>query len=169
MIKSTIFGALLSLGLAGCGGISQLGTSIDGSISQLMGTYSAPTLASSPTPSGCAGSDTRCQALDDLEARGYEQARQKRITWSKLVSGFYERRTQLYPDTNDSAYTREFMSFQRVLAEQMDAGKITEAQWAYLIDKKYAETQSNNAGQQTTCNTQNTGSEAFPNYRTVCR
>ena len=72
-------------------------------------------------------------------------------------------------NSNDSAYTREFISFQRVLAEQMDAGKITETQWAYLVDKKYAEAQTKNAGQQTTCNTQNTGSNESPNYRTVCR
>lgn len=168
MKKAIIATVLLVLALSGCGSLYQLNNSINDSANQLMGTYSAPTLASSPTPSGC-GNDSRCQQLDELEAMGYEAARQKRITWTKLVNAFYEGRRQLYPNSSDSAYTREFISFQRVLAEQMDAGKITETQWVYLVDKKYAEVQTMNAGQQTTCNTQNTGTNASPNYRTVCR
>jgi hypothetical protein len=168
-MKKMILPAVLSVSLlTACGNIYQLDNSINDSVNQLMGLYSAPTLASSPTPSGCEN-DSRCQQLDELEAKGYELARRKRITWSKLVNAFYEGRSQLYPNSNDSAYTREFISFQRVLAEQMDAGKITEAQWAYLVDKKYAEVQTRNAGQQTTCNTQNTGSNESPNYRTICR
>jgi hypothetical protein len=169
-MKKAVFAAIVSaIALTGCGNIYQLNNDINDSVSQMMGTYSAPTLASHPTPSGCAGSDNRCRQLDQLEERGYSMARQKQITWTKLVSAFYEGRAKLYPDSNDSAYTREFISFQRVLAEQMDAGRITETQWAYLVDKKFAETQTKNAGQQTTCNTQNTGTDAFPNYRTVCR
>jgi hypothetical protein len=168
-MKKTILAAILpAFLLTGCGNVYQLNNSINDSVNQLMGVYSAPTLASSPTPSGC-GNDSRCQQLDEIEAKGYEMARQKRITWTKLVNAFYEGRSQLYPNSNDSAYTREFISFQRVLAEQMDAGKITETQWAYLVDKKYAEAQTRNAGQQTTCNTQNTGTNDSPNYRTVCR
>lgn len=168
-MKKFICIALFAIALAGCGNIYQLNNDLSDSVSEMMGTYSAPTLSSSPTPSGCAGSDSRCQTLDKLEARGYTQARQKQITWTRLVNGFYEGRAMLYPNGKDSAATREFISFQRVLAEQMDAGKITETQWAYLVDKKFTETQTRNAGQQTTCDTQNTGSYAFPNYRTVCR
>jgi hypothetical protein len=167
-MRRAIFVAILSaIFLVGCGSVYQMNNDLNDSLGQLMGTYSAPTLASSPRPSGC--SDSKCRQLDQLEEKGYDLARQKKITWTKLVSAFYEGRAKLYPDTNDSAYTREFISFQRVLAEQMDAGKITETQWAYLVDKKFSETQTRNAGQQTTCNTQNTGTDAFPNYRTVCR
>ena len=169
-MKKAFFAAIMSsIALTACGNIYQLNNDINDSVNQMLGTYSAPTLASRPTPSGCAGSDDRCRQLDQLEERGYSMARQKRITWTRLVSAFYEGRSKLYPDTNDSAYTREFISFQRVLAEQVDAGKITEAQWAYLVDKKYAELQTKNSGQQTICNTQNTGTDAFPNYRTICR
>jgi hypothetical protein len=170
-MKNRTFAAALlaALALAGCGNIYQANSDLNDSLSEMMGTYTAPTLASSPTPSGCAGNDSRCRQLDQIEAKGYALARQKQITWTKLVSAFYEGRAKLYPNTNDSAYTREFISFQRVLAEQMDAGKITETQWAYLVDKKFSEMQTRNAGQQTTCNTQNTGTDAFPNYRTVCR
>jgi hypothetical protein len=168
IMKKTIFAAVLfALALAGCGGIYQLNNDINTSIGQIMGTYSAPTLASSPTPSGC--TDDKCRSLDALEAQGYDLARQKKITWTKLVSAFYDGRAKLYPDSSDSAGTRELISFQRVLAEQMDAGKITQAQWAYLVDKKYAEVQNRNAGQTVRCNTQNTGTSAFPNYQTVCR
>ena len=85
---------------------------LNDSLGQIMGTYSAPTLASSPRPSGC--SDTKCRQMDQLEARGYDLARQKKITWTKLVNAFYEGRTKLYPDSNDSTGTRELISFQRV-------------------------------------------------------
>lgn len=143
MLTVVLFGFVL----AGCGNMYQLNNDLNNSLSQMMGTYSAPTLASHPTPSGCAESDNRCRQLDQLEERGYSMARNKKITWTRLVNAFYEGRAKLYPDSNDSAYTREFISFQRVLAEQMDAGKITETQWTYLIDKKFAEMQTRNAGQ----------------------
>jgi hypothetical protein len=167
-MKKAIFAAILfAIFLAGCGSVYQMNNDLNDSLGQIMGTYSAPTLASSPRPSGC--SDSKCRQLDQLEAKGYDLARQKKITWTKLVSAFYEGRAKLYPDSNDSAGTRELISFQRVLAEQMDAGKITETQWAYLVDKKYSEVQSRDAGQTVRCNTQNTGTNAFPNYQTVCR
>ena len=132
-----------------------------------MGTYSAPLLASSPTPSGCA--TERCRQLDELEKFGYTKVYEKRMTWKKFVDFFYEGRLQFFPNTNDDAYTREFISFQKVLAEQMDARKITETQWVYLVDKKSAEMQSRQAGKKTTCNTENIGTNASPNYRTICR
>jgi hypothetical protein len=167
-MKKAIFAVVLfAISLAGCGSVYQMNNDLNDSVGQIMGTYSAPILASSPRPSGC--SDSKCRQLDQVEVKGYELARQKKITWTKLVSAFYEGRAKLYPDSNDSAGIREFMSFQRMLAEQMDAGKITEAQWAYLVDKKYSEVQSRDAGQTVRCNTQNIGTNAAPNYQTVCR
>lgn len=157
----------LALALTGCSSIYEINNDANDSINQLMGTYSAPLLGSSPRPSGCASE--KCRQLDELEKFGYAKVHEKTMTWKKFVDFFYEGRSQFFPKTNDDAYTRELISFQRVLAVQMDERKITETQWAYLIDKKFAEMQSRIEGQKTTCNTQNTGSNAFPNYRTICR
>ena len=86
-MKKALFTIILSaLTLTGCGNIYQLNNDVNDSVSQLMGTYSAPTVASHPTPSGCAGSDDRCRQLDQLEERGYLMVRQKQITWTKLVN-----------------------------------------------------------------------------------
>lgn len=167
-MKKIIFAVFFSIALTGCGSVYELNNGIDNSINQLMGTYSAPTLASSPRPSGCKN-DNRCRELDEIETYLYTMVRQKKTTWTKVVNIFYDSRLTLYPNTNDSAYTREFISFQKVLAEQMDAGKITEAQWAYLVDKKYSEIETQASGQRRTCNTQNVGTNESPNYRTICR
>lgn len=157
-----------TMSLVGCGSVNEMTNSLNGSLSEMMGTYTAPTLASQPTPTpGC--DDTRCKRLDDIEKRGYELARQKRITWTKLVSVFYENRAKLYPDSNDGASTRELISYQRMLAEQIDLGKITEAQWAYLIDSKTTELARRSAGRKVTCNTENVGTSEFPSYQTICR
>lgn len=167
-MKKIIFTAFFALALTSCSSVYELNNGINDSLNQVMGTYSAPTLASSPRPSGCAN-DNRCRQLDEIEEYGYNMVRQKKTTWAKFVNAFYQGRLELYPNTNDDAYTREFISFQKVLAEQIDARKINETQWAYLVDKKFAEMQTRSAGQQTTCNTQNTGTNASPNYRTICR
>ncbi|MFN7836328.1 MAG: hypothetical protein ACK5NY_11175 [Burkholderiaceae bacterium] len=142
------------------------------SAAELMGTYVAPTLAGAPTPRGC--DDQRCKTLDALEAKGYELARQRKITWVKLVDAFYSKRAELYPNSQDGYGVNELRTYQRALAEQMDIGKLTESQWAYLIEKKNGEINarnqaiSNTAPRQTNCTTTNVGTSAFPQYNTTC-
>ena len=128
---------LFVLVLAGCAEMNEVVRDMNDSTSELMGTYSAPTLAGSPTPSGCG--DDRCRTLDAIEAKGYELARQKKITWVKLVETFYNKRAELYPTSRDRFGANELRTYQRALAEQMDMGKITESQWAYFIERKTAE------------------------------
>lgn len=130
-------------------------------------TYTAPTLAGAPTPSGW-------KALDAIEANGYQLARQRKITWVHFVDAFYQKRAELYPESIDNYGVNELRSYQRVLAEQMDSGKITESQWVYLIESKNAEINarnqviSNSAPRQTNCTTTNIGTRAYPEYRTSC-
>ena len=163
---------LLAFALSGCGCLNELVNDLNDSAGELMGTYSAPTLAGAPTPSGC--SDQRCRTLDAIEAKGYELARQKKITWVKLVDVFYQKRAELYPSSHDSYGANELRTYQRALAEQMDLGKITESQWAYLIERKNAEINtrnqalSNSAPRQTNCTTTNVGTTAFPQFKTSC-
>lgn len=163
---------LLVLALTGCGGLNEMVRDLNDSASELMGTYSAPTLAGSPRPSGC--SDQRCRTLDAIEAKGYELARQRKITWVKLVDVFYQKRAELYPDNQDSNGVNELKAYQKAIAEQMDFGKITESQWAYLIEKKTSDINarnkalSNTARRQTNCTTTNTGTSTFPEYKTAC-
>ena len=145
----------LALILVGCGSVNQVNNDINSSLSQLMGTYSAPLLAGSPRPSGC--SDQKCRSLDELERIGYERARRKQITWTRLVDGFYEGRRQLYPDSNDGSEIYEYQAFQSALAEQMDAGRISEAQWSYLVERKNSELRERQRTGRTTCNTTNIG------------
>lgn len=111
-------------------------------LTELFGTYQAPTLAAYPTPSGCGGNDARCRALDQAEAYLYQEARARRISWVQLVDRFYAERGRQYPNTNDSYGARELFSFQRMLAEQMDQRKITESQWVYYHEQKQAQMDS---------------------------
>ncbi len=135
--------------------------------------YQAPTLAASPTSSGC--NTNKCRELDAVEARGYELARAGQIKWIQLVDWFYSRRAELYPETNDQFGASELRAYQRMLAEQMDTGRLTESQWVYLIEKKNSEintrnqTLSNSAPRTTNCTTTNAGTPAFPRYETSCR
>ena len=133
----------------------------------------APTLSGTPTRnSSC--DDKRCRALDAVETQGYDLARQKKITWIRFVDAFYKKRAELYPDTDDRLGARELMLYQRALAEQLDAGKITESQWAYAIERKVAERNAaSRAGRasvprQTNCTTTNVGTRSFPEYKTTC-
>lgn len=160
----------LSTMLAGCAG-----SIIDSAMNdyrEMAGVYTAPYLSASPRSSGC--SDERCIALDSIEARGYELARQRKITWVKLVDAFYKKRAEFYPNSSDSSGVNELKSYQRALAEQMDMGKMTESQWAYLVEKKTAEiiarneALSNSAPRQTNCTTTNVGSRNYPEYKTTC-
>lgn len=162
-----LFTLVLALLLAGCGNLNHSANDLNSSFNQLLGTYSAPMLAGAPRPSGC--SDQKCRALDELERIGYDKARRKEITWTRLVDAFYEGRRRLYPNSNDDSSVYEYQSFQRALAEQLDAGRMTESQWAYLVDRKFSEIQERQRTGRTTCNTTNIGSATFPNYQTVCR
>lgn len=139
MKYSKIFYYLLAIALAGCGNIYELNDSVAQTTDEMVGVFTAPVLAGTPGPSGCEKRDARCKQLDEFEARGFELARTKKITWTNYVNSFYSKRTELFPKTNDGPNTRELISYQRALAEQMDLKKLTETQWTYLVDKKYAE------------------------------
>ena len=157
--------ALLSISLSGC-----LAEAFNNAMYEVGGYGNeAPTLAGTPMPSGC--SDSRCRTLDAVEAKGYELARQKKITWAKFVETFYKKRAELYPNTDDRLGARELMLYQRALAEQLDAGKMSESQWAYAIERKNAEISARNsasAPRQTNCTTTNVGTKTFPEYKTTC-
>ena len=105
-------------------------------------------LASQPAPSGY--SDYRARYLDDLEASLYERARSKKILWVQLVDEFYTKCSEVLQRNSqgiqnfDRRNIKEIMSYQRFLAEQMDARKITESEWAYLQEKKFAEIRARN-------------------------
>lgn len=144
MARVRLFALAFALPLSGC-----LATgdpfglnALNDSTAEMFGTYQAPTLAASPRPSGCAERDARCRALDQAEAYLYQEARAGRITWVQLVDSFYAERLRQYPTTNDSYGARELFSFQRMLAEQMDQRRITEAQWVYYQEQKQAEMNS---------------------------
>jgi hypothetical protein len=161
--------ALVLFPLAGC--LQTLGETFNDAMYQVGGYGNeAPTLAGTPMPtSGC--SDTRCSSLDAVATKGYELARQKRITWVRFVETFYKKRAELYTSTDDRYGARELMLYQRALAEQMDAGRISESQWAYAIERKNAEISARNsasAPQPTSCTTKNVGTKTFPEYKTTC-
>lgn len=165
-----IFFMLLVILLSGCANLDDLNETLN----DVTGTpYSAPALAGYPRPSNCNSSN--CVALDRLEAQLYDLARAKRITWVRLVDVFYQKRGELYPNTNDNYGTNELRSYQRAIAEQMDLGKITESQWAYLVEKKSGEINSrnqalrNSAPRTTNCTTMNVGTRDFPQFSTTCR
>lgn len=163
---------LLSVVLTGC--LQTLGETFNDAMYEVGGRGNqAPTLAGTPTPtSGC--SDSRCRTLDAVEAKGYELVRQKKITWVRFVDTFYKKRAELYPNSDDRSGARELMLYQRALAEQIDLGKVSESQWAYLVEKKDAEINarntavSNSAPRQRNCTTTNVGTRTFPEYKTTC-
>jgi hypothetical protein len=106
-------------------------------------------LASSPQPNGCIKPE--CKELDLFESQGYTQAREGKISWVKFVSQFYQLRDKLFPKSNDNPSLREYKAYQMLLAEQRDAKKISEAEWEYLMEKKFNEL---NARDQMVRNTQ---------------
>jgi hypothetical protein len=128
-----------------------------------------------PTPqfSGC--SKPECQRLDALESRGYELARGSKLTWVKFVDTFYAERNRLFPNTEESNGWREYRAYQRVLAEQMDAKKISESQWVYLLEKKKGELDARNQMLQNSrprtqnCVTEKVGLPPFESYQTRCK
>ena len=158
---------LLTLTLSGCADLSQMNRDFNISVAQATGTFVAPTLGGSPRPSGC--SDDKCRQLDRLEEALYGEANRHQITFTLLVNRFYEGRARLFPESRDSSGLWELRSFQLALAEHVDLGKVSAAQWAYLVDAKANEISERNRGRRTVCNTTNTGTREFPEYRTVCR
>ncbi|HZW86917.1 MAG TPA: hypothetical protein VFF41_05600 [Gallionella sp.] len=152
---------------------------IRNSFQEATGTYTAPWLEGSPTIRGCA--DKRCRALDAIEANGYDLARQKKITWVSMVDTYYQKRKELFQNSLDDKGVNELRVYQRYLAEQIDSEKITESEWAYRIVNKENEIKNRNQmledsaaakrgsiSKDTTCNTINIGTAAFPNYQTTC-
>ena len=94
-------------------------------------------LSASPQRSNCTGADRyACEALDSVEASGYQMARAGRITWLMMVDRFYQERSRIFPQMRDDYTTAEIRSYQRVLAERKDAGKITEAEWVFLLNRQ---------------------------------
>ncbi len=54
------------------------------------------------------------------------------MAWVKFVDTFYVERNRLFPNTEETNSWREYRAYQRVLAEQMDAKKISESPWVGL-------------------------------------
>ena len=123
--------------------------------------YTAPTLGSDGRPGNC--NDERCKALEDIEIKNYELARNGKITWVNMVEAFYQKRAELYPNSQDQYGANELRAYQKMLAEQMDTKKITESQWTYQIESKYSEIRTrnqminNSAPRQVNCYTNKTG------------
>lgn len=130
------------------------------------------TLSPYPQNSGC--NRRGCLELDTIEARGYDAARDKRITWVNLVDNFYSQRNQLFPNARDTNSTREYRSYQRYLAELMDSKKITESQWVYQLQKKLSKLNArdqmlqNSKPRTQNCITEKVGVPPFESYRTRC-
>lgn len=130
------------------------------------------TLAEYPTNSGCPSS--ACKRMDAIEAKGYELARSGKISWVKFVTAFYSERDKLFPNASDTSDTKEYIALQRVLAEQMDAGKITEAQWVYLLQSKKNEQENrralieNSRPRSQNCTSQKVGLPPFERWETKC-
>jgi len=139
---------------------------LDRGFSQAVGEWTAPYLGGSPSPSGCR--DPGCLRLDQLETELYGQVRTRAINYRILVQRFYAERSRLFPTTKDGPQIREAIAFQRMLAEHVDAGQVTDTQWVYLVERKNAEIQERMRMGSIRCNTTNTGTLTFPNYQTVC-
>lgn len=141
-------------------------------VRQLYGGTQTFTLSPYPRSSGC--SDSECRRLDEVEARGYQMARNGQIKWVQLVDTFYRETDKLFPDADISLSTREYRYYQRVLAEQMDGRRITEAQWVYLLEKKQGELGARNQALQNSrgarnCITEKIGLPPFEKYQTRCQ
>lgn len=127
-------------------------------------------LTSSPQRNDCSNvSMSACQALDAVEASGYEMARRGKISWIEMVDRFYRERSRIFPYMQDSPITTEIRSYQRVLAEKKDAGRITEAEWVYLltrqlseIDAREAQVQNSRRAPQYYCNDTGIGYSCNP-------
>lgn len=104
--------------------------------------YTAPVLGSDGKPGNC--EDERCKALEEIEIKNYELVRNGKITWVNMVEAFYQKRAELYPNSQDQYGASEIRAHQKMLAEQMDKKIITESQWSYQIESKYSEVRARN-------------------------
>lgn len=131
------------------------------------------TLSPYPQDSGC--SKPECRRLDSIEAKGYELARNGKLTWVRFVDTFYSERNKLFPDAEEDGASREYRAYQRVLAEQMDAKKMSESQWVYLLEKRKGELNArdqmlqNSRPRTQNCVTEKVGLPPFESYQTRCR
>lgn len=154
--------------LASCAVLDVANESLS-NLNHSLGATAGPTLGARPEPGSCTTS--ACQRLDAIEAEGYRRARSGTITWTRFVGAFYAERAKLFSPSLDGSRERELISFHRALAEHRDAGKISEAQWEYLIDKKYNDlnardsTISNTGPRTQTCTTTKNGFD----YKTICQ
>ena len=96
-------------------------------------------------------------------------AREGEIKWVQMVDGFYDLRYVIFSETSDIQEVAEIRAFQRVTAEALDRGKITEAQWAYGVEKKLGEMSQRRAAERPIrCTTKNVSTADFPIYKTDC-
>jgi len=103
-------------------------------------------LGASPQRSNCYNVNlSACRAMDGVEASGYEMARRGQISWVAMVDRYYRERRRVFPYMRDDHVTAEIRAYQRVLAEKMDARKISEAEWVYLLVKQESELESREA------------------------
>lgn len=149
---------LLIFQLSGCALITQTTWDTVNQLNEMVwgrqtNDYEAPHLASEPKSSGC--EDVRCRKLDEYELKGYQLARAKKISWVDFVKAFYKARADMFPDSNDNHGVREIMLYQLMLAEQLDSGKLTEAEWAYRIESKIGEIRARNTQSQHTSTSYN--------------
>lgn len=96
-------------------------------------------LSSSPQPNDCYGYEINaCRALDAIEASGYSMARSGKIKWVDMVNRFYQERNRYFPHLRDDHINAEIRSYQSLLAERKDSGKITESEWVFLLSRQYS-------------------------------
>ena len=126
----------------GSGGVFDILQGLNESTWELQGVYQAPFLTSSPMASDCSRRDQRCVVLDRTEADLYSKARTGSISWRQLVDRFYAERLRQFPNTNESYGADELQAYQRVLAEKIDRGQISETEWVYSIKQKLQEINS---------------------------
>ena len=153
--------------LVGCASTGEFVRDIDQLYQKTTGTFIAPILGGTPRPSGC--TESRCIELERFETRGFRMAREGEIKWVQMVDGFYDLRYVIFSETSDTQEVAEIRAFQRVTAEALDRGKITEAQWAYGVEKKLGEmSQRRAAARPIRCTTKNVSTADFPIYKTDC-
>lgn len=129
-------------GLFESGGLLDSINGVTDYYADVIGVFEAPYLAASPERLSCANRDQRCRELNNKEIELYAQARNKTISWTNLVILFYTERIKIYPKTQNGDDIKQIYAYQRVLAEKMDRGLITESEWFYLNQRKFAEISS---------------------------
>jgi hypothetical protein len=133
-----------------------------------------PVFLLSPYPQNSGCNKSGCIELDTLEAKGYDAARNNRMTWINLVDTFYNKRDKIFPNARETSSNMEYRAYQRYLAGLMDTKKISESQWAYQLQKKLGELNArdqlleNSKPRTQNCVTERVGIAPFQTYRTRC-